>query len=238
MNLDPGQTFAHLFVVGADILATTLDGQTKTIRAQLGNSTDGTVVSQSVEWWQHAGFASRPAKATKGGTSCQAIAIRTNDHDVIVATRDTRGTGIYGNLKDGETCVYAAGSQARTIYKADGSITHLTTSDNTPNGTTIAETLGPDGYHLTTPFGGLSIDATGVTLTAGQAAITLSPAGIAKVLGQQVEVQGQIALVAGQIATCIGPAAAPTPGVLGPTSAVHGPTGVAGAGSSNVFISP
>lgn len=228
----------HLFIVGADILATTLDDKTKVVRVQLGNSVDGTVVSSGAEQWQPAGLVSRPAKATQGAPSCQALALRTNDRDIIFATRDTRGTGIYGNLKDGETCVYAAAGQCRTLYKANGTVVDLTTSDNTPGGQTHSAALGPDGYHLVTKFGAISVDASGITLTSGSAALVLGADGKVKLLGSQVAVQGNVVGIAGQLATCIGKLAAPTPGTPGPTSAVIGATGIAGVGSTSVFISP
>lgn len=121
--------FGQIFDLGVDVLVTTLDKATGVILAQLGNSTTGRVRSDRVEWWQHAGFTSRCALPTNGGSSCQSLIIKCGDRDVIFATRDTRGTSIIGNLADGETAVYACGSQAAAYFKKDGSA-RLMTTDN------------------------------------------------------------------------------------------------------------
>lgn len=121
--------FGQLFDLGVDVLVTTLDKATGVILAQLGNSTTGRVRSDRVEWWQHAGFTSRCALPTNGGSSCQSLVIKCGDRDIVFATRDTRGTSIVGALADGEACVYAPGSQAAAFFKRDGSA-RLTTTDN------------------------------------------------------------------------------------------------------------
>ncbi len=231
----PAELFSYLFDVGKDVLNTVLNPTTKVIQAQIGDSTSGSVTSNNAEWWQHTGFASRPTTPTKGNSSCQVIALKRSDHDIIIATRDTRGTSIYGNLKDGETCIYASQGQARTLYKANGAIIHYTTSDNTAGGTSVSAYIGPDAIRLTNQFGGLSIDSSGITLSTGQAAVTLSVAGIAKLLGTQVAVQGSVAAISGSVSTCVGPNALP----LNPLSAcAYSPAGPINLVSTNVFISP
>jgi phage gp45-like len=233
--MHPSEAFSFFFDVGKDVLFTFLDKTTNVILAQLGDSTTGTPDTDQSEWWQHVGISSRPAVPTKGSSSCQTVTLKRSDRDMVIATRDTRGTAIYGNLKDGETCIYAATGQARTLYKANGAIVHYTTSDNTTGGTSVTAYFGPDAIRLSNQFGGISIDSSGITLTTGQAALTLSMAGIAKLLGTQVAVQGSVAAISGSVSTCVGPNALP----LNPVSAcAYGPAGPVNIVSTNVFISP
>ncbi len=185
---DRRSVFGQLFDFGVDVLVTTLGKATGVVTAQLGDSTTGVPDSDNAEWWQHAGFASRPALPTQNGASCQGIVLKNGDRDIVVATRDTRGTAIYGNLADGETCVYASGSQAREVFKKDGSARQMTTDDNTATGNAVlagissyyqglsGPALGgewryyapwggawhdPTGYHLRT-WHGVKVDAGGV----------------------------------------------------------------------------
>jgi|SRR6185312_10070947 len=229
---------AYLYSIGKDVLYAAINKVTGVVEVQLGDSVEGTADSDKAELWYPPGFVAIPAPPTKGQASCQAIAFQRGDHDAIVATRDTRNSSIYGKLKAGETCVFASIGQARTIYKADGSITHYTTADNSPGGVQHSVTLSPDGWKVVTQFGSITLDAAGITLTVGPAALVLTPAGLAKLMGTQASMQGSIAAVAGTIATCLGPAATPTPGAPSLTSAIHGLNGASGAPSVNVFISP
>lgn len=122
--------FGELFHIGVDVLVTTIGKVSGVITAQLGDSVSQQPDSDNAEWWQHAGFASRCALPTQGGASCQALAIKCDDRDLIFATRDTRGTSILGNLSDGEASVYAPGSQAAAFFKRDGSARLATTDNN------------------------------------------------------------------------------------------------------------
>ena len=225
-------TFSYLFDVGKDVLFAAIDAATKTILCQLGDSTKQVPDSDQAEIWGPPGLWSLPAPPTQGGSSCQALTIKHSDRDIIFATRDLRRSSIYGNLKSGETCVGANIGQARTIYKADGTITDVTTSDNTPGGTTISQTVGPEGYTLSTPWGGITINSQGITITAGQAALMLTASGDAKLIGQTATVHGSVAALVGDVITTVGPKpAAPA------TPCLYGPTALAGLPSSNVFIS-
>lgn len=93
---------------GSDVLGTTQDTQ-GTITVQLGDAVAGEVSCDNAEWWQHVGFASRPAKAEQGAPACQAVSLNGGRNDQVIATRDLRGSGIYGTLNEGEVCVYASG---------------------------------------------------------------------------------------------------------------------------------
>jgi len=167
--------FAQLLDFGLDVLATTIDKATGVLSAQTGNSTTSTPDADAAEWWQHAGFASRPASPTQGASSCQALAFKRGDRDVIFASRDTRVTGIYGNLADGETAVYASGAQGITLHKADGSVRALTTDDNTATGNSVFAGISPyyqtangpatgGEWRVYAPWGGQWQDQTGFHL--------------------------------------------------------------------------
>jgi hypothetical protein len=235
MNSD---VFSQLFDIGKDVLFTSVNSTTKAILAQFGDSTKEVPESNKAAWWQHTGFTSRPSAPTQGNSSCQALVLKSGSRDIIFATRDTRGATIYGNLKEGETCVYASKGQARVLLKADGSVTRLTTSDNTAAGTTISDRLGPDGWRLTLPWGEISFTSDGISLSVdGAAALTLTPAGIAHLIGTQVAMHGSIAAIVGDVCTTVGPKPIPTPGIPGPNSAMVGLTGIAAVPSTNVYIS-
>lgn len=232
------EIFGQLFAIGKDILSSTLSS-TGVLLAQIGDSISGVAESDNLEIWQHAGFASRPAVPTQGKSSCQAVILQQADHDLIIATRDTRGTTIYGQLKDGEACVYAPGAMGRVLFKKDGSVTRYTTDDNTDSGTSISDRLGPDGWTVTTPWGTVSLTAQGFTLSVeGGGAITITPEGVANFIATQVAMHGQLAAVSGKLMTVIGPNVVPSvPGAPGLNSAHYGPTPTAAALSGNVFIS-
>lgn len=144
----------YLFDFGIDVLVTTLDKATGVITAQLGDSSTNTPDAANAEWWQHTGFSSRAAKPTQGGASCQVCTLKKGDRDIAFISRDTRGTAIYGNLADGEACVYAPGSQAREVFKADGSVRAMTTDDNTPTGNVVWTGISPTYQSLSGPAPG------------------------------------------------------------------------------------
>lgn len=135
--------------VGVDILSTTRDEGTKTITAQIGDVVGEEVDADNAEIWQQPGLASRPSKAEPKKAACQAVVIRETGHDVCIAMRDVRGQEIAGNLKEGETCVYSGGAdnkaQARSLWKADGSISHVTFVGNDPSGATIGQFIQASG---------------------------------------------------------------------------------------------
>ena len=112
---------ADIVNIGLDILKSVKSAATGLITAQTGDVVSSQVVSDNAEWWQHVGFCSRPAVPTAGSKAAQCVSVRRSDNDAIIASRDARGTSIYGNLADGETCVYACSSAARVLLKADGS---------------------------------------------------------------------------------------------------------------------
>lgn len=234
--MDRSKFFTYLFDF-ADVLVTVLNSTTKAIQAQIGDATGETPDSDDAEWWQQTGFASRPAVPTQGNSACQAVVLKHGDRDVIIATRDVRGTTIYGNLKDGETCVYASTGQARTLWKSTGDIWDITTVGNTAGGHTVARHLGADGSWAIQGLAAMiSADAQGnITIGNAAACIKISSAGRVDIIGQIVNAQASgVAQISGGVATCLGPHAAPTPA----TACAYSSTGPVNLVSTNVFVSP
>ena len=114
------------FSLGVDILGTR-QNERGTMLAQTGDVIGEGVSSVDAEFWQHVGFASRPAKAVVGKDACQAITINTGSADVVIATRDLRANALIGTLKEGDTLIYAAGpanaGTAKLLLSGDGSVT-------------------------------------------------------------------------------------------------------------------
>lgn len=232
---------AQLIEVGKDILQTYLDKATNVILAQTGDSTQSVPDSDASEWWQHTGFASRPAKPTQGNASCQSVTVRRGDRDCIIATRDTRSSTIYGKLAAGETCAFASSGQARTFWKKDGSIQHVTSLGNVEGGTTIIVSQGSDGSYTIQLPNALFQFGTDGAITLGNAAggLTIDAAGNVKLFGVAIHVQASaVAAISGDICTQIGPV--PAIAGLGTVGVAYGPTsgGIAAGGSKNVVVSP
>lgn len=89
----------------------------------------------------------------------QAVAYVRNDQWIVLGTRDTRTQFTPGNLQPGETAVFATGSTAASLYKLDGSVTHMTTSSD--NSSQCYTSISPTGWSVVTPFGTLTLDANG-----------------------------------------------------------------------------
>jgi hypothetical protein len=233
--------FAQMFDVGKDILVTYLNAETNVILAQIGDSTASVPDADAAEWWQHTGFWSRPALPTQGGASCQGLIIKRGDRDVVYATRDTRNSSIYGKLADGETCVGASTGQARTFYKADGSIQHVTSVGNTAGGTTFIVSQASDGsYTIQAPTALFKMAADGsITLGNTTGGITIDAAGNVKIFGVAVHVQASaVAAISGDVVTQLGPV--PAIAGLGSIGVAYTSTATAGpaTGSKNVVVSP
>lgn len=205
-----------------------------TIMLQVGDANAGESHADEAELWQHVGLASRPSPPTGSGANkeaAQAVMIRLSDYDVVLATRDTRFQDIYGNLRDGETCLYATGSdgkgQARTILKHDGSINLYTKLGNSPTGKGMGIFIDPnnDRISIVNSKGyGIIINEDGALVTAKDSALKLDGSGSASLIGKgRVQVDGG-SIVLGAVAV---------PGV---NNALTGPTGIAGIASTKVFI--
>lgn len=157
--------FRSLIHYGYDILTTTVDKVTGKILAQLGDVHKETTDTDNAEWLQQPGFASRPSNPEKGKQAAQAMCVRMGDHDVCIGAIDMRALDLYGNIKPGETCIYAAGAdataQGRIMLKGNGSVTIFTTSDNTKDGNALYFRVSPTGLDFVSEFGTLKFDSTG-----------------------------------------------------------------------------
>jgi hypothetical protein len=220
------RSVGEMIQVGVHILKTTVTAKTKKIVAQIGTVMgEGQAEADNVDWWQHVGFASRPAKAEKGRDAAQAIVIRRGHGDAAIASQDLRGLEIYG-----ETCIYATGEdgtgQARVLLKKNGSINLYTKEGNTSGGTGMMFQLDAanGAIRAVNSLGyALIIDADGISLTCGSSALVLTPSGAKLISTGQTQVDG------GGI--CLGSLAVP-----GINSALTGVTGVAGKASLKVLI--
>lgn len=138
------------FEFGIDIMSTSVSAKTKKILATTGSNVgDGLTLSNNVEWWQHVGFASRPANPEKGKQAAQALVVRSGTFDCAIGSQDLRGLSLYGQLAPGETCVYGAGAdgtaQGRMLIKANGSVNIYTRKDNGSSGAGMGIFVNPDG---------------------------------------------------------------------------------------------
>lgn len=202
-------TLAGMFAVGIDVLATVVSSTTKLITAQLGDVFRNLAETDEAEWWQHVGFASRPSLPKPGEAACQALALRQGGRDVLFGSRDKRGADLAGSLKDGETCVYAAGadgkSQGRILLKADGSVSVFTRKGNDPKGVGMCISVEPktDSITIVNSAGhGLKIDSDGVKIFAnGAAAVVLGADGSVVVNGSSHVVVDGTAILLGAGAT-------------------------------------
>jgi hypothetical protein len=219
------------FKIGYDILNTSVDARTKKILVQLGDVHRETTDTDNAEWWQQVGLASRPPRPQKGKAAAQAATLTAGDHDVVFASQDMRGLELYGNLADGETCLYAPGEdgegQARILLKKDGSISLYTRKGNAKTGTGMVVQVDAENgaIRLLNDRGfGIIIDSDGIKLTTGAAGISLESGGNINIVGTaRTQVDGST-VVLGSLA------------VPGLNSALTGITGLVGVASTKVFI--
>jgi hypothetical protein len=204
-----------LVLAGFDILATTVSTATKKITAQLGSVVGETSDSDEADWWQHVGFASRPAKPEAGKSAAQAVIVRQGDRDAVIASQDLRGLELYGNLRDGETCIYAPGAdgaaQARVLLKADGSINLLTRNGNDANGASVGVFIAADGSITLAGTGGAAVmlgNDGGVKLFNAGGALQLLASGKIKIASTaKVDISGPGVTIGGPAALPVAMAA-------------------------------
>jgi len=206
-----------------DVLNTSRDPKTGAVLLQIGDVVYGNKVDDDVPLWQSPGFVSVPANPT-GKSSCQVVVLKTGDTDIAIAGRDVRTAAIAGSLKPGEAAAFASVGQARTLYKADGSVTHYTTEGNVDGGTSVFLRIAPDGLTVHTPWGFLTITADGVQIGDESGCFIRMKSGKVTMSGNEVVIPG------GTVS--LGPLATPA------STAVWGPSGIAGVASATVRISP
>lgn len=160
-----GDIRSRLFDIGVDILNVAVDSVTGVMLAQTGDSVRGTVRSTNAEIWQQPGLSSRPSPAAQGSSASQALTLKCGDRDIIFAQRDCRAANAFGNLDDGETILYATGSDGngapRVKLGADGSATLGTTDTGSTGGNAVYIQATPTAIRFVAPWGVLTFDPTG-----------------------------------------------------------------------------
>lgn len=147
------------------VLFASADNATGAITCQTGDVTSGEVSDDAATLMQSWGLLSLPSVPVSGQSAPEAVVLKRSGPDIIIGGRTVRTAEIAGLIKQGETCVFADGSRASTLYKLDGSVVHYCTHDNTIAGRAVASTVGPDGFEWSWPWGRLWFDKTGFHVT-------------------------------------------------------------------------
>lgn len=210
------------------ILSSAKTADNGSVLLQTGDAATGFVENDSVEHWQQPGLQSLPPNPVPGQSGTQAVVFRQTDTDICIATREIRGQQNSGNLGPGETMLYAAGadgtSQGRILLKNDSSVNIYTSASAGATGMAIMVTPSSDTISLVNAAGfGIIISPDGITLTAGDSALTLGASGAISLVGKgQTQIDGT-SVVLGSIA------------VPGLNSVLTGVTGIAGVASTKIF---
>jgi hypothetical protein len=169
-----------VFTIGEDVLCTELTSS-GVITMQTGDVIGLQVTAGPVhEVWGPIGYYARAPKPDAGKQACQVIAINGGDRNIGIAFRDLRLSPLYGNLKEGECCIAPGGidgkAMGRFLIKQDGSLVRSTTDNNTHDGISLYDRVGPKGYEFQSPYGSIKLDSTGfhVVLPCG-ASLHLGP---------------------------------------------------------------
>lgn len=208
------------------ILATRVADKTKLLLAQIGDAALEFEETDAVEMWHHVGFTSRPSNPTEGKNAAEALVVSGSHYDRCIATRDARGAKLSGNLKPGETCVYAPGSdgnsQGRIILKDTGGVALIGLQGNVEGGTTAVIQIegGTTNITAANAFGVLSIAEDGITLMCGASGIKLGADGAVTIIGTSIALNG----------------ASVSLGANAVMPVVWGPAGISGVGSTSVKV--
>lgn len=131
------------------------------ITCQTGDVISGEVYDPSAVVMQHHGLMSMGAPAVPGVSAPEGQVLETGAGHIVMAGRSVRSGAIAGMIQMGETCCFADGSQASTLYKLDGSIIDFTTHDNTAAGRSVFSRTFPGGWETVNPWGRVRLDKTG-----------------------------------------------------------------------------
>lgn len=134
------------------VLYARADNATGAITVQLGDVLSGDVLEEDAPVQGQWGFLSMPAPPIPGVSAAEAISLTSTNTDFVIGGRSVRSGIIAGLIRMGETCVFADGSQACSLYKLDGSIVHYTTTDNTITGQAVFTKTDPTGHRWVTPW--------------------------------------------------------------------------------------
>lgn len=145
-----------------DVLFAKADRGTGAISAQLGDIKSGDVDEADAPVFQSWGLLALPAAPIPGVSAPEAVVLKHPAGDVVIAGRSVRSAAIAGLIAQGESCVFADGSQACTLYKLDGSIVQFTTHDNTKDGRSVYSRISPNGFEQAFPWGRHRVDNTGL----------------------------------------------------------------------------
>lgn len=237
-----------------DLMSTTLDSTTNTVTGQLGDALNSEVVIDRAEVWQQVGFASRPSNVLESPEdAAQSLSIERADGEIIFASRDIRGQQIYGNLGEGDTCIYATGPDAKgqpRVYLdgATGGINLFTRKDNSEDGNGMGVFIDAesDTIRITNSAGngiiidqeGVKIFTSGTLIQAGLEETTIGGVGSVNIDGANVNIgsEAQNVTLNAKQKVSLGGAAA----VLPVPHTISGGSGAPAVGipSSKIFIAP
>lgn len=109
------------------------------------------------------GSVARPLDPDDKG-ACQAFYWYVGSVGYAMLANDTRTQSLLPAAKKGE--VFFHGPTGAFIrFKADGSVSTFTTDDNTVNGRSVYQTIGPEGYEFNFPYGRFAFNDTGFHLS-------------------------------------------------------------------------
>lgn len=143
------------------VLQASADNATGMITFQTGDVVTGDVYDPAAVAFQQHGWLSLPATPAPGQSAPEALVLETGAGHVAFAGRSVRSGAIAGMIQQGESCGFADGSQASTLYKLDGSIIDFTTHDNTAAGRSVFSRTFPGGWETVNPWGRARLDKTG-----------------------------------------------------------------------------
>jgi hypothetical protein len=144
------------------VLFAKADNATGAITYQLGDVKSNEVYDVEAPVFQIPGALCLPANPVAGQSAAEAVTLTHPAGNVVVACRSVRSAAIAGLIKMGESSFFADGSQACSLYKLDGSLTHFTTHDNTANGRSVYYRISPErGFDEAWPWGRRFFDKSG-----------------------------------------------------------------------------
>lgn len=133
--------FADNLTATADITTTTVtDGE---VRANIGESTDGTGVASDAIIYGIDGFVSRPSDADARGAA-QCVYLNDGNSRRIIAANDNRFADKVGELKPGDRAIVSDCDARIFLKKETSAVVHYTVNQKT-NASMIFEVNGQDG---------------------------------------------------------------------------------------------
>lgn len=135
------------------------------VMLNIGDARSEVAADERVPLFQTPGVLSLPANPSPGTGGAEVMCLETSAGYIGMSVRDNRKSAIAGQTQPGETTVFASGSQACTLYKANGSVTQFTTHDNTANGRSVYSMVAPTGFTRFMPWGKETFDEKGFHVT-------------------------------------------------------------------------